>query len=92
MACLGSCFHLLCLCDAHTKLLDFVHIIRNAFYGGSDWHGKDQRKPKSITWVAMIFASFGIYLMVLGYQLKQNFGNLLALLSAIFFALMLVSA
>ena len=50
-------------------------------------------KPKSITWVAMIFASFGIYLMVQeGYQLKQNFGNLMALLSAIFFALMLVSA
>ena len=50
-------------------------------------------KPKSITWVAMIFAAFGIYLMVHeGYQLKQSFGNLMALLSAIFFALMLVSA
>ena len=50
-------------------------------------------KPKSITWIAMIFALFGIYLMVQeGYQLKQNFGNLMALLSAIFFALMLVSA
>ena len=50
-------------------------------------------KPKSITWVAMIFAVFGIYLMVQeDYQLKQSFGNLMALLSATFFALMLVAA
>ena len=50
-------------------------------------------KPKRITWVAMIFAAFGIYLMVQeGYQLKQSFGNIMALLSATFFALMLVSA
>lgn len=49
-------------------------------------------KPKRITWVAMIFAAFGIYLMVQeGYQLKQSFGNLMALLSATFFALMLVA-
>ena len=33
-------------------------------------------KPVSITWVAMIFWAFGIYLMVHeGYQLIQSFGN-----------------
>ena len=54
------------------------------------WIGE---RPKRITWVAMAFASLGIYLMVKsGYQLGNNLGNLLALLSGFWFALMLVMA
>ena len=54
------------------------------------WIGE---RPKSITWVAMCFAFFGIYLMVkAGQQLGNNFGNLMALSSGFWFALMLVIA
>ena len=49
--------------------------------------------PKTITWVAMFFASLGIYLMVKeGHQLGNNFGNFMAVLSGFWFALMLVIA
>tara|TARA_B100001996_G_scaffold367661_1_gene339496 strand:- start:2518 stop:3375 length:858 start_codon:yes stop_codon:yes gene_type:complete len=52
-----------------------------------------RERPKSITWVAMCFAFFGIYLMVkAGQQLGNNFGNFMALLSGFWFALMLVIA
>ena len=48
-------------------------------------------RPRSITWIAMAFAMVGIYFMVRsGYQLGNSFGNLLALLSGFWFALMLV--
>ena len=50
-------------------------------------------RPRSITWIAMAFAMVGIYFMVRsGYQLGNSFGNLLALLSGFWFALMLVMA
>ena len=50
-------------------------------------------RPRSITWIAMAFAMVGIYFMVRsGYQLGNTFGNLLALLSGFWFALMLVMA
>ena len=50
-------------------------------------------RPRPITWVAMTFAIVGIYFMVKsGYQLGNNIGNLLALLSGFWFALMLVMA
>ena len=50
-------------------------------------------RPRSITWIAMAFAMLGIYFMVRsGYQLGNSFGNLLALLSGFWFALMLVMA
>jgi drug/metabolite transporter (DMT)-like permease len=50
-------------------------------------------RPRPITWVAMAFAIAGIYFMVeSGYQLGNNIGNLLALLSGFWFALMLVMA
>jgi DME family drug/metabolite transporter len=50
-------------------------------------------RPKAITWVAMAFASAGIYFMVKsGHQLGNNVGNVLALLSGFWFALMLVMA
>jgi drug/metabolite transporter (DMT)-like permease len=50
-------------------------------------------RPRPITWVAMAFAIVGIYFMVKsGYQLGHNIGNLLALLSGFWFALMLVMA
>lgn len=52
-----------------------------------------RERPKSITWVAMIFASMGIYFMAKsGNQLGNNLGNLMALLSGFWFALMLVIA
>ena len=52
-----------------------------------------RERPKPITWVAMAFASLGIYLMVKsGHQLGNNLGNVLALLSGFWFALMLVMA
>ncbi len=54
------------------------------------WIGE---RPKSVTWVAMIFASIGIGLMVqAGLSLGQSFGNAMAFLAALFFALMLVIA
>ena len=50
-------------------------------------------RPRSITWIAMAFAMVGIYFMVRsGYRLGNSFGNLLALLSGFWFALMLVMA
>ena len=50
-------------------------------------------RPEPITWVAMAFASAGIYFMVKsGHQLGNNVGNVLALLSGFWFALMLVLA
>lgn len=50
-------------------------------------------RPKAITWIAMAFASTGIYFMVKsGHQLGNNVGNVLALLSGFWFALMLVMA
>ena len=50
-------------------------------------------RPRSITWIAMAFAMVGIYFMLRsGYQLGNSFGNLLALLSGFWFALMLVMA
>ena len=50
-------------------------------------------RPRSITWIAMAFAIVGLYFMVRsGYQLGNSFGNLLALLSGFWFALMLVMA
>ena len=55
------------------------------------WIGE---KPKKIVWVSMLIALFGVLLMM-GDGLNNNsktFGNFLALLSAIFFALMLVQA
>ena len=56
------------------------------------WLWIDER-PRSITWIAMAFAIVGIYFMVRsGYQLGNSFGNLLALLSGFWFALMLVMA
>ena len=54
------------------------------------WIGE---RPKQITWIAMIFAFIGIYFMVKsGHQLGNNLGNLMALLSGFWFALMLVIA
>ena len=54
------------------------------------WIGE---RPRSITWIAMLFATLGIYLMVkAGHQLGNNFGNFMALLSGFWFALMLVIA
>ena len=50
-------------------------------------------RPRPITWLAMAFAIAGIYFMVKsGYQLGNSIGNLLALLSGFWFALMLVMA
>ena len=50
-------------------------------------------RPRPITWLAMAFAIAGIYFMVnSGYQLGNSIGNLLALLSGFWFALMLVMA
>ena len=50
-------------------------------------------RPRPITWLAMAFAIAGIYFMVKsGYQLGNSMGNLLALLSGFWFALMLVMA
>ena len=50
-------------------------------------------RPRPITWLAMAFAIAGIYFMVKsGYQLGNSIGNLLALLSVFWFALMLVMA
>lgn len=50
-------------------------------------------RPRSITWIAMAFAIVGIYFMVRsGYHLGNSVGNLLALLSGFWFALMLVMA
>ena len=50
-------------------------------------------QPRPITWFAMAFAIAGIYFMVKsGYQLGNSIGNLLALLSGFWFALMLVMA
>ena len=50
-------------------------------------------RPKSIAWITMLFACLGMYLMVKeGHQLGNNFGNLMALLSGFWFALMLVIA
>ena len=50
-------------------------------------------KPQNVTWIAMIIASCGVYLMVReGAQLGQSFGNVMALISAACFALMLVLA
>ena len=52
-----------------------------------------RERPKKITWIAMTFASIGIYFMVKsGHQLGNNFGNLMALLSGFWFAVMLVIA
>ena len=54
------------------------------------WVGE---RPKKITWIAMVVASIGIYFMVQsGNQLGNNLGNLSALLSGFWFALMLVIA
>ena len=54
------------------------------------WIGE---RLKQITWIAMIFAFIGIYFMVKsGHQLGNNLGNLMALLSGFWFALMLVIA
>ena len=54
------------------------------------WIGE---RPKKITWIAMIFASIGIYFMVeSGHKLGNNLGNFIALLSGFWFALMLVIA
>ena len=54
------------------------------------WIGE---RPSSITWIAMIFAFLGIYIMVYsGYTLGNNLGNFMALLSGFWFALMLVMA
>ncbi|MAT87383.1 MAG: EamA family transporter [Aestuariivita sp.] len=54
------------------------------------WIGE---QPKKITWIAMTFASIGIYFMVKsGHQLGNNFGNFMALLSGFWFAIMLVIA
>ena len=48
-------------------------------------------RPKSIAWITMLFACLGMDLMVKeGHQLGNNFGNLMALLSGFWFALMLV--
>ena len=56
------------------------------------WLWIDER-PRPITWLAMAFAIAGIYFMVKsGYQLGNSIGNLLALLSGFWFALMLVMA
>ncbi|MGY9022509.1 MAG: DMT family transporter [Rhodobacterales bacterium] len=50
-------------------------------------------RPRPTTWLAMAFAIAGIYFMVKsGYQLGNSIGNLLALLSGFWFALMLVMA
>ena len=50
-------------------------------------------RPRPITWLSMAFAIAGIYFMVKsGYQLGNSIGNLLALLSGFWFALMLVMA
>jgi|TARA_B110000093_G_scaffold148701_1_gene161832 drug/metabolite transporter (DMT)-like permease len=50
-------------------------------------------RPQAITWAAMAFAIVGIYFMVKsGNQLGNNLGNILALLSGFWFALMLVMA
>jgi len=50
-------------------------------------------RPRPTTWLAMGFAIAGIYFMVKsGYQLGNSIGNLLALLSGFWFALMLVMA
>lgn len=52
-----------------------------------------KERPRPITWLAMAFAIAGIYFMVKsGYQLGNSIGNLLALLSGFWFALMLVMA
>ena len=54
------------------------------------WIGE---RPKAITWIAMASAAVGIYFMVKsGHQLGNNMGNVLALLSGFWFALMLVMA
>ena len=52
-----------------------------------------RERPKKITWIAMMFAFIGIFLMVKsGHQLGNNFGNSMALLSGFSFAAMLVIA
>ena len=54
------------------------------------WLGE---KPRRIVWLTMFAASFGVALMVNdGFADGKTFGNLLAFLSAVFFALVLVIA
>ena len=54
------------------------------------WLGE---KPRRIAWFTMIAASFGVALMVNDGMINgKTFGNLLALLASLFFALMLVTA
>ena len=54
------------------------------------WIGE---KPHSMTWLIMVSASFGVALMITEeVDLNRNFGNLMALLSGLSFALTLVFA
>ena len=57
---------------------------------GWAWIGE---KPKKIAWLSMFIALIGIFIMIGdGLKFSKTFGNLLAILSAIFFALGLVQA
>jgi len=54
------------------------------------WIGE---RPRAITWVAIIAGTFGVALMIKdGIDLGRNLGNMLALVSAVMFAVMLVLA
>lgn len=54
------------------------------------WIGE---RPRAITWVAIITGTFGVALMIKdGIDLGRNLGNMLALISAVMFAVMLVLA
>ena len=52
-----------------------------------------REKPKKIVWLSMFIALIGVFIMIGdGLKFSKTFGNLLAILSAIFFALGLVQA
>ena len=54
------------------------------------WIGE---RPRLVTWLAIIAGTFGVALMIKdGIDLGRNLGNMLALVSAVMFALMLVLA
>ena len=54
------------------------------------WIGE---KPHKLTWISMFIALIGVFIMIGdGYQSGYNFGNFLAVLSALFFATALVIA
>ena len=78
----------------HTSVASTLFILTStpfmAAIIGWVWIGE---KPHPMTWVVMVAASFGVAVMISeGIALDRSFGNIMALISALSFAVMLVLA